>query len=387
MMRVAPILLLCVAVVSLFDGLRAADAATAADPLAAFKANLQSTLTRHLNQLLRADGSIAALKGKTAEGNGALAFYLMFEQTRDPRFRTAALALADDVLRDMRATKFGVLPIKEKEKPGGETIIGGGPPALGAYVSGVAYILHREGGRPEDLRYLATVLDRYPWNERGWWAATIDVTTGESKQPLSKPPPINKTAAIAKAAGIVSAYVREIEPALAARLKQKADKCIHAQIIPAQEADGFWHYGLTDNDPKDKDILGYFMLTTKELMDLQQLNPAYREEKLNASLAKAQAFALKHIAPMTEPNSGRAPSEHATRGTPARYLIKDDVKRSFQLGLILIGGGHRDEGLKIMNAALAHFPVGNAGQDGAHAAEPSALILAQLEKPPVAPAR
>ena len=28
-----------------------------------------------------------------------------------------------------------------------------------------------------------------------------------------------------------------------------------------------------------------------------------------------------------------------------------------------------------MTTALDHFPVGNGGQDGAHAAEPSALIL------------
>jgi hypothetical protein len=31
-----------------------------------------------------------------------------------------------------------------------------------------------------------------------------------------------------------------------------------------------------------------------------------------------------------------------------------------------------------MNAALDHFPIGNAGMDGAHAAEPSALILSGL---------
>jgi hypothetical protein len=55
--------------------------------------------------------------------------------------------------------------------------------------------------------------------------------------------------------------------------------------------------------------------------------------------------------------------------------VKDDPKRSYQLGLILFGGGYRDESIKIMNAALAHFPIGNAGQDGAHAAEPAALIL------------
>jgi hypothetical protein len=67
--------------------------------------------------------------------------------------------------------------------------------------------------------------------------------------------------------------------------------------------------------------------------------------------------------------------EHATRGTPSHYALKEDSKRGFQLGLILMGGGYTDEGIKIMNAALDHFPIGNAGQDGAHAAEPSALLL------------
>jgi hypothetical protein len=139
--------------------------------------------------------------------------------------------------------------------------------------------------------------------------------------------------------------------------------------------DGFWHYSLLDKNPEDKDVLGYFMLTTKELMDLQKFNPTFREEKLTAAVKKAQAFALKHIAPMTDPNTGTSTSEHATRGTPTHYAIKEDLKRSFQLGLVLIGGGHTDEGIKIMTTALDHFPIGNAGQDGAHAAEPSALIL------------
>jgi hypothetical protein len=93
---------------------------------------------------------------------------------------------------------------------------------------------------------------------------------------------------------------------------------------------------------------------------------------------KAQAFALRFIAPTTEPNTGSAVRPHATRGTPARYAVKDDPKRSYQLGLVLIGGGHRDEGIKIVNAALPSFPVGNAGQDGAHAAEPVAVILSLL---------
>jgi hypothetical protein len=345
---------------------------------AEFKAKLQTTLTRHLSQLLSDDGSVVEMKGKTAEGNGALAFYLMFEITGEQKFRKAAITLADQVLKDMRATKHGVLPIKEKDKPGGEKIIGGGPPALGAYTSAVACILHKEGGRADDLKYIASVLDRYPWNEEGWWASTIDVETGESKLPMTKPAIINKTAAIAMAAGIVSGYLREIDPELAVSLKHKADKCIYDQIIPAQLADGFWHYNLNDTDPKDKDVLGYFMLTTKELMDLQKFNPTYREANLTAALRKAQSFALRHIAPMTDPNTGTATTEHATSGTPKHYSIKDDLKRSFQLGLVLIGGGHLDEGIKIMTTALDHFPLGNGGQDGAHAAEPSALILSGL---------
>ena len=355
--------------------LPAADAPSSSDTPGAFKVQLQSTLNRHLNQLLKKDGSLVPFKGKTATGDGALAFYLMFEITGEQKFRKAAVELANQVLRDMRATKFGVLPIKEKDKPGGTVIIGGGPPALGAYASSVAYILHKEGGRNDDLKYLANVLDRYPWNESGWWASTIDVKTGESKEPMSKPAIINKTAAVAMAAGIVSAYVRELDPELSARLKQKTDRCIYSQIIPAQETDGFWHYSLTGNDPKEKDVLGYFMLTTKELMRLQRFNPAYREERLNNALQKAQAFAVKFIAPTTEPNTGSVARPHATQGTPAHYAVKDDPKRSYQLGLVLFGGGYQEEGIKIVNAALPHFPFGNAGQDGAHAAEPVALIL------------
>ncbi len=356
----------------------AAPAMNRPESLTAFKAQLQTTLTRHLNTLLRDDGSLRAFKGKTSEGNGALSFYLMYEATGEQKYRKAALTLANQVLKDMRATKFGVLPIKEKEKAGGTTIIGGGPPALGAYASSVAYVLHKDGGRIDDLLYVATVLDRFPWNESGWWASTIDIKTGESKEPMSKPSIINKTAAIAMAAGTLSAYVRDIDPALSARLKQKTDTCIYRQILPAQLADGFWHYSLTGNDPNDKDVLGYFMLTTTELMNLQRFNPAYRDERLTAAIRRAQAFALTRIAPMTEPNPGPAGKDHATRGTPSHYSLSEDLKRSFQLGHVLFGGGYRDEGMKIMNAALAHFPIGNAGQDGGHAAEPSALILTGL---------
>lgn len=347
----------------------------------AFRSRLLTATARHLNLLLGADGSVGPLKGKTGNAQEALAFHLMFEITGDQRFRHAALDLADRVLKDMRGTTFGVLPIKEKEKPGGETIMGGGPPAFGFYTANVAYILHKEGGRNDDLQYIGKVLDQYPWNERGWWSADIDVKTGESKVPLSKPSIINKSASIAMAAGVVSEYVRGVDAGLAGRLKQKADKCIYGQVLPAQEADGFWHYSLADKDPKNKDVLGYFMLTTQVLMELRHFNPAYREPKLNAALRRAQLFAAKSIAPMTDPNAGSACLAHTTPSTPRHYSLADEPKRGFQLGLILMGGGNFGEGIKIMDASIQHFPFGNAGQDGAHAAEPSAIILSWLQSP------
>ena len=350
----------------------------AAADVAAFKSRLLTATKRHLNMLLGDDGSVASLKGKGGDGEEALAYYRVFEITGDQRFRKAALSLADRVLKDMRATKFGVLPIKEKEKPGGETIIGGGPPAMGFYVASVACILHREGGRADDLKYLAGVLDRFPWNDGGWWASTIDVKTGESKLPMDKPSIINKTASVAMAAGMLSEAMREIDPELSARLKQKTDKCVYGQIIPAQLEDGFWHYSLGENDPKNKDILGYFMLTTHVLMELQHFNPAYREPKLDAAIHKAQAFALKCIAPMTDPNTGPACAAHSTPSTPKHYVLADEPKRGFQLGLILMGAGELGEGIKIMDASLKHFDFGNAGMDGVHAAAPSAAILTLL---------
>ena len=347
--------------------------------VSAFKSRLLEATTRHLNLLLTADGEVVSLKGKTGEGEAAFAFYLTFEAAGDQRYRRAALTLADRVLKNMRATKFGVLPIKEKEKPDGKTILGGGPPALGFYTANVAYILHQEGGRNDDLIYLAKVIDAYPWNTNGWWSADIDVKTGESKNPMSKPSPNNKTAAVAMAAGMLSEALRSIDSELAARLKQKTDQCLYHQVIPAQAEDGFWHYSLSGNDPKDKDILGYFMLTTQVLMELQRFNPAYCEPKLDAAIQKAQIFALNCIAPMTDPNTNVACATHTTPSTPRHYTLTDEPKRGFELGLILIGGGHFDEGIKIMDASLTHFPFGNTGQSGAHAAAPAAVILSRLK--------
>jgi hypothetical protein len=236
----------------------------------------------------------------------------------------------------------------------------------------------KEGGRIEDLKYLGKVLDEFPWNEKGWWSQDIDVKTGEPKVPSDKPSIINKCAALAMATAMLAEALREAAPDLSARLKQKTDRCLYGQIIPAQLADGFWHYNLDGNDPKDKDILGYFMLTTHELMELQQFNPAYREPKLDAAIRKAQAFALQCLAPMTDPNTGPACAAHITPSTPRHYTLAHQPKRGFQLALILFGGGFLDEGIKIMDASLKHFAYGNAGMEGVHAAAPSAAILARL---------
>ncbi|MDZ4849666.1 MAG: hypothetical protein SGI77_10245, partial [Pirellulaceae bacterium] len=107
------ILITLVLVLAPLNTVRAADAPKVSD----FKSRLQTTLNRHLSQLVNNDGSVASMKGKTAAGEEALSFYLMFEATGDQKFRDAAIGLADEVLKKMRATKFGVLPIKEKALP------------------------------------------------------------------------------------------------------------------------------------------------------------------------------------------------------------------------------------------------------------------------------
>jgi hypothetical protein len=357
-------------------------AGSAPADVAAFRSRVLAAMTKHLDLLLREDGSVTELKGKSADGGTALAFYRMFEVTGDPRYRNAAVGLADRILKDMRGTKFGVLPIKEKEKQGGESFIGGGPPALGFYTANVAYILYREGGRAEDLKYLGKVLDDFPWNEKGWWSQDINVDTGEPKVPMEKPSIINKCTAIAMATGMLAEALRDTAPELAARLKQKTDQCLYGQILPAQVADGFWHYNISGRDPKDKDILGYFMLTTRTLMELQRFHAAYREPKLDAAIARAQKFAFECIAPMTEPNQGPACAAHNTPGTPQHYRLAEESKRGFELAAILIGGGFTDEGIKIMDESLKHLRPGDAGMDGAHAAAPALAALMHFRDHP-----
>ena len=309
----------------------------------------------------------------------ALAFYQAYELTGDQKYRKAAIALADRIVHDMKATRHGVIYIKDKDASGGGSIAGGGPPAFGWYTSSAAYIFHKEGGRENDIKYIASVIDNFPWNEDGWWANTIDVTTGQPKQPLTKPGAINKNAAMAMCAGMVGSYVKALDPQLAARLKEKADKCIYKHLIPAQEADGFWHYGLIGIDPKNKDILGYFMVTTDALIRLQHLTDSYRDPIFQSALDKAYGFALKYIVPMTDPNEGAAPPDNrTTAGMPAHYSLADDPKRGFQLGTLLFAGERHAEGVKLIDSALKHFPHGNAGMDGAHAVYPSAFILSLL---------
>ena len=357
----------------------------ATKPPATLETQLLAATTRHLDRLLEKPERLDALKGKSAAGMTALACDLTYEATGNTAYRTAARRLADQILAGMRATKFGVLYIKEKTRESGEDISGGGPPALGWYLSAVGAICHRERDRAEDLKYVAGVLDRFPWNEKGWWAATIDIHTGEPKQPLTKPSPINKNASLAMAAGLIARYLEGIDPALAARLAAKARRCLEQQILPAQENDGFWHYGLTGNDPKEKDVYGYFMLTTSMLLQWRELGGLPPGPQCAAALEKAGGFARDNLAPITDPNRGTSPRAHATRGTPERFNVAEETKRGFQLGVVLLGTHHYEEGAKIAAYALQHFPFGDQGQEAAQAVYYSALMSALLRHAPPIP--
>lgn len=345
-----------------------------------FAARVLSATTKHLNQLITPEGKVVELVGNSADGMTASALYTLYEVTGNQVYRAAAVELADRILRHMKATKFGVLYIKEKETGDGTSLPGGGPPALGSYASAVAYILHKEGGRADDVRYVATVIDNFPWTDEGWWANTIDITTGRPKRSLDDPGAVNKNAGMALAAGLVADCVRDADPVLSARLKSKVDKCVYRQIVPAQEPDGFWHYGLRGNDPNNKDILGYFMLTAAELIRLRQSVPAYREPVLGAAIEKACGFALKEIAPMTDPNQGPS-SRRTTRSTPTHYPLAKGakhLKRGFSVGTLLIAGKHYREGMKIVDHWMPIFPTGDRSADGAHAVDSYAQILSLL---------
>ena len=274
--------------------------------LAKLRSSLLAATIKHLDLLLDPGGTVAPLKGKSSDAMTASAFQITFELTGNTRYRAAAVQLADRIVKAMKATKFGVLYIKDKEKTGGKVIAGGGPPALGWYTAAAADILYRQGGRDADLKYIATVLDAFPWNEEGWWSADIDLKTGESKQPISKPSPINKNVAMAAAAARVADMIKQIDPALSERLRRKAETCLFRQILPAQQSDGYWHYGLTGNDPKNKDILGYFMVTMDGLIQLREYTDLGRKPAFAAGFDKGGGFALRCISSITDPNRGQA---------------------------------------------------------------------------------
>ena len=123
------------------------------------------------------------------------------------------------------------------------------------------------------------------------------------------------------------------------------------------------------------------MLATDVLHRLQMSCPEYRDDTLNQSLQKAGTFALQCLAPMTDPNQGPPCREHATSSTPSHFSAKNDNKRAFQLGAILLAQKHFSEAVKITDEALKHFPFGNSGEEGAHACGPAAMMLYLLKHP------
>ena len=350
-------------------------ATLAAAPAPGLKAQTAAALRKHLDLLLAPDGAPVALKGKAADALTAMCFEILHGFGGDGRHRHAALTLADRVLRNMRAMPAGVLAIKEK---GESHTMGGGPPALGWYASILGYLYHLAGGRDADLLYLAGVIDRYPWNPGGWWAHTVDVRDGRPIGPLDKPSQINKSAAIAMAAAALGEYAAPLDAKLSASLRAKTRTCLDRHIIPAQESDGYWHYSGEKQDPKNKDVLGYFVLSTELLIWLARFAPAYRDAALARAIAKAEEFASRNIAPVTDPFTGSGISRWTTPSTPAHYNVAEEPKRGFALGVVLVDGGYSEQAEKIVVRALDHFPYGDRGQEAAKCAHDLATIVSLL---------
>ena len=326
-------------------------AAATAD--AGISARATAAVRRHLDLLLDACGRAAEIKGKDAAALTSMCFEILHASTGDARYRRAAVELAGRVLAAMRASATGVLPIKEKEK-GGEKFLGGGPPALGWYAACLAWVLHRAGGREADMEYVAQVVDRFPWNPDGWWANTIEAATGRPGI-IERPTQVNKNASMVMAAAVLCERLPPAGAALAARLRAKGLTCLRRRILPAQMSDGFWHYGLTDNDPKNKDVLGYFLLSAGLLVRVRRLAPSFRDAALDAALDRAAQFAATRIA--------------------GRYDAATDPRRVFDLILLLADTGRTAQAARILDSAFEQFPYGNAGQDGARCACDLATLL------------
>jgi len=316
-----------------------------------FDQRFYDAITGHLHQLLTPDGKAPELKGTSTIVRTAFAFCLLGEHSGDTRYIAAGRDLADGVLHEMRATKFGVLPADQATEA--DDAPGGGPPALGEYVADLAYIYRYEDKREADLKYLGNVIDQYPWNEDGWWAADVDAATGKPESPPATPSPIYKNASLILAADILATALKDIDAPLAARLKAKADKCLDRKILPAQKRDGSWPYGLAGKDPADKDIVGYFLLTNRFLMELQHF--FVYDTRLESAVERSGVFASKHLAP--DPKQPR---------------------RGFQVAILLAATGQTAACLKTIDTTLPQLPTGDTGPEGARAIESCALVLQML---------
>lgn len=340
-----------------------------------FNLRLSTKLRSHLDYLVN-NNLVDNLDGKSTDGMMALAYYLTYERTGVTSYKTAAVQLADQILSEMRNTPTGVISIKVVDG-----VEYGGPPSFAWYTAYAAYVLNKVGGRTADLLYIANSVNNYYWYGdlypgQDWWASDVQVENGQPDptEDPTKPTPINKNASMAMAAAMLSSYVAGIDSTLSAKLKSKADASIYNEIIPAQEADGFWHYNLDGNDPNDKDVLGYFMLTTTALVNAKKFTTYYNNPTFDTALNKAYAFALSDIAPMTDPNTGPQ-SDRATAGTPTHYSPGADITRGFQLGTVLFAGQNYDAGVPIIDLWMQSYPNTNTGADGGDVSRASALML------------
>jgi hypothetical protein len=334
----------------------AAAPAAAAEP--AVKERVASALRRQLESVAGSEVNPPRIKGKDAAALLAMGFDAMHGLEGNASFARAAVSLSDGVLEGMRATPTGVMMIKEKR--GGA--MGGGPPALGWCATALGLVYRRSGGRGGDLRYLAGVIDRFPWNPEGWWSASVEID-GRSVMPLDKPTPVNKNAAMAMACAVLGDCVRTLEPALSTRLHTKASTCLERQIYPAQQPDGYWHYGLTGRDPNNKDSLGYFMLTAGLLVRLSLFAPSFRTPGLKRALGRAEEFAERRILPML----GGSGAE--------RYDCQADLKRASQLAVLLWHGGYGPQTAKALDCWLRNYPYSDRGQEGGKSASDAAAML------------
>jgi len=164
---------------------------------------------------------------------------------------------------------------------------------------------------------------------------------------IERPTQVNKNASMVMAAAVLAETLPPAGAAVAGRLRAKGLSCLRRRILPAQMSDGYWHYGLTGGDPKNKEVLGYFLLSAGLLVRVRRLAPSFRDAALDAALDRAAGFAATRIA--------------------GRYDAATDPRRVFDLILLLADTGRTAQAARILDSAFDQFPYGNAGQDGADA--------------------